>query len=159
MTHNGTSLGESLTGGLAIAFALVTPFLRSRRRRWGARDAERHETHPGDELVPEPKWTADHAISIDAPPEQVWPWLAQLGQGRGGFYSYEKLENLAGCQIENASRVLEAHQQIGVGDPVKLHVEVPPMVAAIVDPPTTLVLHGDPSGGSSGPSISTSTLR
>ena len=46
-----------------------------------------------------------HAITIRAPVEEVWPWLAQIGQDRGGFYSYEWLENLAGCEMRNADRV------------------------------------------------------
>jgi hypothetical protein len=48
---------------------------------------------PGDELTPEPRFQSTRAITIDAPPEDVWPWLVQLGYGRGGFYSYDILEN------------------------------------------------------------------
>lgn len=145
MTRIGTSVVESLWGCLAIGAAIVTPFLRSRRRRWGATDDELERSHPGDELVPEPKWMANHAISIDAAPERVWPWIAQIGQGRGGFYSYQGLENLAGCKIVNSSRILEEHQDIRVGDPIKLHVEVPPMTVAIVERPTAVVLFGNPA--------------
>lgn len=151
--RSGRTLWEALWGAIAFVGALVTPFLRRRRLRWGATDAEIEALHPGDALVPAPMWSATHAIDIAATPRQVWPWIAQLGQGRGGFYSYEKLENLAGCQIRNATRVLEEHQGIEVGDPVRLHVDAPPMTAAIVDPDVALVLYGHPGEGESGPKI------
>lgn len=155
-TWIGNSLLESLQGSLEIGVAFATPFLRSRRRRWGATDEEIGNTYPGDELVPKPKWTANHAISIDATPEQIWPWIAQIGQGRGGFYSYQKIENLTGCEIENVSRILEEHQNIQVGDPIRLHVDVPPMTVAIVEKPKVLVLYGNPAEGDSAATLSTS---
>jgi hypothetical protein len=93
---------ESLSGASLIAIhILLYPLLRGWRRRWGSTEEERALRLPGDELVPEPQWGYDHAISIDAPRSAVWPWLLQLGQGRGGFYSYEGLENLIGCQVRN----------------------------------------------------------
>ena len=156
MTWIGASFIESLFGAVAMCIALITPFLSSRRRRWGATDEEIETSHPGDELVPEPKWSANHAISIHASPEQVWPWIAQIGQGRGGFYSYQKLENLTGCEIENSSRILEEHQHIGVGDPIKLHVEMPPMTVAILKKPTVLALYGNPAETENNAVLSTS---
>jgi hypothetical protein len=62
-----------------------------------------------------------HAIEVDAPPEAVWPWLAQIGQDRGGFYSYEWLENLAGCRMRNAERIHPEWQHRAIGDKVMLH--------------------------------------
>ena len=85
--------------------------------------------------------TATRAITVAAPPEHVWPWLAQLGQARGGFYSYDRLENLVGCDIHSATELNPAWQDIGVGDPVHLHPEVELEVAA-VDPGRALVLRG-----------------
>ncbi len=155
-TSVGASWMEAAFGCLRMLFALATPFFRSRRRRWGATHEEREATSPGDELVPEPKWTANHAISIDATPEQVWPWIAQIGQGRGGFYAYEKLENLAGCQIENTASILDEHQNIRAGDPIRLHAEVPPMTVVIAEEPTALVLHGNPGSTDGGPVLSNS---
>lgn len=61
---------------------------------FGATQEEAGMGLPGDQLVRAASRMATRAISIDAPPEQVWPWLVQLGQGRGGFYSYDSLENL-----------------------------------------------------------------
>lgn len=65
-----------------------------------------------------------HAIEIDAPPEDVWPWLAQIGQDRGGFYSYEWLENLAGCEMRNADEVHPEWQYREVGETVYLHPDI-----------------------------------
>jgi hypothetical protein len=90
-------------------------------RRWGATDEELRTPLPGDELVPDPAIVSTHAITIDAPVERVWPWLAQLGQDRGGFYSYEWLENLAGCEMRNADRVHPEWQEREVGELVLLH--------------------------------------
>lgn len=156
MTQIGHSWMEALQGGIEAGGAMVTPFLRSRRLRWGATDEELEGPYPGDELVPDPSWTATHAISIDAMPQRIWPWIAQIGQGRGGFYSYEKLENLVGSEIENTSRILDEHQQIRAGDPIRLHVETPPMTVAIVEEPTTLVLYGNPAEPDGSAVLSTS---
>ena len=60
-------------------------------------------------------------MTIDAPVEEVWPWLAQLGQDRGGFYSYEWLENLAGCEMRNADRVHPEWEHRELGETVHLH--------------------------------------
>lgn len=118
MAEKGTNLNdfvEGIEGAFLIAFALLTPFLRRWRCRWGATDEEVKRTLPGDELVPAPEWQWTHAITINAPPEQVWPWIVQMGQGRGGFYSYEALEDLVGCKIHNASRIVPEWQDLKVG--------------------------------------------
>src|ERR1035437_10048332 len=92
-------LGLALAGGLVYAFALRPWFLR-----WSATSAELSKPLPGDDGVGQPMSGCTRAITIDAPPEKVWPWIAQIGQGRGGFYSYTWLENLVGCKIVNADR-------------------------------------------------------
>ena len=93
---------ESIVAAAQMALHLALgPVLHRWRTRWGASRFERHCALPGDDLVLRPAWSYTHAIGIDAPREAVWPWLAQIGQGRGGFYSYELLENLAGCRIHN----------------------------------------------------------
>jgi hypothetical protein len=154
-SRSGTSWLEALCGLVSFLGALVTPFLRARRRRWGATDNEIEATHPGDELVPDPNWTADHAIPIRATPQQVWPWIVQIGQGRGGFYSYERMENLAGCKIRNTTRILEEHQDLKAGDGIRLHADMPPMTAAVVDESKALVLHGDQTEEGSRATVST----
>jgi hypothetical protein len=126
--------------GLAAlgAYALLA---RPRQLRWGASDGEFASQLAGDDLIPQPDLTATRAISIRAASDRVWPWVAQLGQGRGGFYSYDRLENLVGCQIHNADRILPECQDIRVGDEVRLHPEVKLAVAAC-EPGRSLVLRG-----------------
>lgn len=138
---------ESLSGASQIALnILLYPLLRRWRRQWGATEEERALRLPGDERVAGPDWGYDHAISIGVPPSAVWPWLVQLGQGRGGFYSYEGLENLAGCQIRNVSEIRPELQNIGVGDRIVLHGRsgFGPQVVQL-EPERALVLGGPPN--------------
>jgi hypothetical protein len=138
---------ESIGGASQIALhVLLYPFLRGRRRRWGSTPEERALSLPGDEFVPKPHWSYNHAISIDAPRSAVWPWLLQLGQGRGGFYSYEGLENLVGCQIENVMEIRPELQQLRVGNKVVTHGRSgfgPPVTR--IEPERALVLGGPPN--------------
>ena len=140
MSRDGTGVIENAWGAAHILLALGTPFLRRRRQRRGVRDGELQQVFPGDELVPRPRWQYLHGITVKAPPARVWPWVAQLGQGRGGFYSYQLLENLVGCRIRNADAVIPGLQTISVGDDVHIHPEMPLRVA-IVEPDHALVLH------------------
>jgi hypothetical protein len=117
---------------------------------WGTRDGEPSDALPGDEIVPQAEVVSTRAVSIDAPPREVWRWLVQLGQGRGGFYSYEWLENLVGCDIQNADRIDPRWQRLAVGDDVRLHPEVGLRVAAMV-PERHLVLRGAVPVGASAP--------
>jgi hypothetical protein len=115
------TLRESLLGALQVAGTLLlSPMLRSWYNRWGATGDEVARTLPGDELVPAPCQGYTRAITVRAEPGCVWPWLAQMGQGRGGLYSYEALENLAGCRIRNADRILPQFQDLQAGDLVRL---------------------------------------
>lgn len=102
------------------AMLLLSPPLRRRFNRWGATDKECLAPMPGDELVPEPRLESTRAVTIAALPEAVWPWLAQLGQGRGGLYSYDALENVVGLDIHSADVILPQHQQLRSGDVVRL---------------------------------------
>jgi hypothetical protein len=90
-------------------------------RRWGATPQERHMALAGDETVPNPSVQHTRAVTIAAPTARVWPWLAQIGQDRAGFYSYTWLENLAGCRMRNADRVHPEWQQRQIGDQLLLH--------------------------------------
>ena len=103
------------------ATALYALVIRPWHLRWGAAAEDEKRELPGDELLPEDGTQILHAVTIDAPVEEVWPWLAQLGQDRGGFYSYEWLENLAGCQMENAPRIRPEWQHRELGETVHLH--------------------------------------
>jgi hypothetical protein len=81
------------------------------------------------------------AVTVRVAADGVWPWIAQLGQARGGFYSYDVLENLVGCDIHSAERVVPEWQSIDVGDAVHLHPEVS-LIAAVVQQGRALVLRG-----------------
>ena len=108
----------------ALAAELVAAYLavgRPLMLHWGANCEELHKPLPGDELVPGPAVQSTRAVTIDAPADAVWPWLAQIGQDRGGFYSYECLENLAGCRMHNADEIHPEWQQRTPGESVYLH--------------------------------------
>jgi hypothetical protein len=125
--------------GVAYFFAL-----RPWHLRWGATDEELAAPLPGDALSPNPKGQATHAITIDVPPEEVWPWILQIGQDRGGFYSYTFLENLIGCDMRNTFHIVPEWQTRAVGDTVwfgtpKHFRGVARMIAAIVEPDRAMV--------------------
>jgi hypothetical protein len=124
-------------GAVTLGVALV----RARCLRWGATDAELNVGLPGDELLGAADLTATRAVTVRAGADVVWPWIAQLGQGRGGFYSYDFLENLVGCDIHSAERVVAEWQSIGVGDAVHLHPEVR-LLVVVLEPGRALVLRG-----------------
>lgn len=126
---------------LGSAAAAAIAFLRGRYLRWGATDEEANMAVAGDELLPDADLTATRAVTVRAAAAGVWPWIAQLGQGRGGFYSYDFLENLVGCDIHSADRIVPEWQAINVGDQVNLHPEVG-LLVALVDPERVLVLRG-----------------
>ncbi len=107
----GVGVLAALEGAALIVWNLVaTPFIGRKRLRWGTVGTEATDPLPGDEHVPEPKWSYTLGVDIDASPEDVWPWIAQVGQGRGGFYTYQTLENMAGCRITNTTEILPDHQ-------------------------------------------------
>jgi hypothetical protein len=121
------------------------------RRNWGATPEEAAAVLPGDELVPGPVDQNTLAVPVDAPAEDVWSWLVQMGHGRGGMYSYDWLENLIGLDIHTTDEIRDEWQHLAVGDRI---VVVPegygPMPAgyaftvARVDRPRALVLRQAP---------------
>jgi hypothetical protein len=107
----------------AIPFLAATALLYGARRyfgNWGTTKGESEGTLPGDDLVRPPVIQATEAVWIDAAVEQVWPWLVQMGQDRGGLYSYEKLENAFGLRYHNADRIHPEWQHLQVGETVRL---------------------------------------
>ncbi len=117
-------LGDRMKRGLAAAGVTVASVVGYERwvkpwqQRWGATEEERTASLPGDELVADPAEQMTRAITIDAPPERVWPWIVQLGADRGGFYSYDWLENLFGLEIHSADAIVTGWQELQVGDVV-----------------------------------------
>lgn len=99
---------------LAAYFVVIRPWFL----HWGTTSAELAMPLPGDELVPEPSYVSMRAVTIDAPPDRVWPWLAQIGQDRGAFYSYTWIENLIGAGYRNATRIHPEWQDLKAGDVV-----------------------------------------
>jgi hypothetical protein len=109
---------EGIAAALAVALLTGLVLARPWHMRWGSTAFELQAAWPGDELVPVATYMSQHAVTIQAPPAAVWPWLAQLGQERGGFYSYAWLENLFGLGIRNADRIHAEWQAIRAGDTV-----------------------------------------
>lgn len=129
---------------LTVGAALSTGYVLARQRalRLGATQVERSIGLPGDELLPDADLVATRAITVPAPASAVFPWLLQLGQGRGGFYSYDALENLLGLDIHSADRIVPEWQDLAVGDSVRLGERVELRVAR-QEPDRALVLQGD----------------
>lgn len=136
-----TSVNAARVAAWATAGAVAVCLARRASLRWGASAEEVAATLPGDDLVPRPDLVSTRAITVDAAPETVWPWVAQLGQGRGGFYSYDALENLVGCDIHSADRIVPEWQRPAVGDRINLAPQVA-LEAAEVVPGAALVLRG-----------------
>lgn len=117
--------------------------LKPRIYSWGAEADEVDAPLPGDELVRADAPRTTRAVTIDAPVEAVWPWLAQIGEDRGGFYSYSWLERAAGAEIHNADEIHPEWQDPRVGDTVWLarrYGQVARQVVAAVKPNSHLVL-------------------
>jgi hypothetical protein len=125
--------------------------VRFRYLRWGATDQELGDSLPGDDLIPDADMIATRAITIRAGAEHVWPWIAQLGQGRGGFYSYDRLENLVGCKIHSSDRILLEWQDIKVGDEIRLAPEIGLRVALVEEGRSLVLRDGIPLGKRAAP--------
>ena len=110
------------------------------QHRWGATDEEVHRAMPGDDLIPGAASTT-RAIAIAAPPEQVWPWLVQIGYGRAGWYSYDWIDNDG---RPSADRILPELQQLGVGDRILMLPEMGPPV--LESQPNRYFVAGDQEG-------------
>jgi hypothetical protein len=122
---NGPHVPERMRGPLAAlvaagAGAAYVLAVRPRLLFWGATTQEAAGPLAGDELVPTPRMQSTRAVTIAAPVSGVWPWLVQLGAGRGGMYSYDWLETAAGLGIHSADRIHPELQQLKVGDTVPL---------------------------------------
>ena len=121
--------------------------VRPRMYTWGATAAEVAAELPGDDLVEAGAPRSTRAVTVDAPVEAIWPWLVQIGEDRGGFYSYDWLERLAGTDIRNAAVVHPEWQDVHVGDTVWLgrrYGQRARLVVAEVQPKSHLVLMAVP---------------
>ena len=103
--------------GLVAASAAYTWMLRPRGNRWGATDEEVAREMPGDDIVTEPDFVATRAVTIHAPPEQVWPWIVQLGSGRAGWYTWDHVDNAG---VPSAAHIIPELQHLAAGDLVPM---------------------------------------
>jgi hypothetical protein len=118
---DGSSMRRTILTGVVGALIAGTYFLFLRRpvMTWGARPDEAGGRLPGDELLEEADGVATRAIDIDAPPDAVWPWIAQMGpEPRGGAYTYDRIENLLGLGMHSVNRVLPEFQHPRPGDTI-----------------------------------------
>jgi hypothetical protein len=133
----------------ALGALAVLRAASSKLARWGAIDEEAAGPMPGDALVADPVAEATRAVTVDVAPEALWPWVAQLGADRGGFYSYTWLENLFGLGIRNADRVVASWQERRPGDLVAAtaHGRAGWVVVEVRPPEALVLLMADPATG------------
>jgi hypothetical protein len=126
---------------VVLGVVLCAGLVRRWQLSWGATDAEVAANMPGDELMACADRSTTRAVTIVASPDEVWPWLVQMGQGRGGLYSYDFLENLIGCDIHSADHIVDEWQHVTVGELFRLHPDVA-LTVAVVEPDHALVVRG-----------------
>jgi hypothetical protein len=134
--------GAAAVGAGAAAVAAYMGLVRRWHLRWGATDDEVAREMPLDDEVTDPTYVTNRAITIRALPQEIWPWLAQMGElPRGGFYSYLTVERLLRMQVENTDRILSEFQDPKVGEALD---RAGTMLVKAVQPNSFLVL-GPPS--------------
>jgi hypothetical protein len=94
---------------------------------------------PGDDLLTDAGIVSTRAVKVDAPPSAIWPWLVQMGPGRGGAYTYDWIENLMGLGMHSADRILPEYQKLAVGDAQRLGARGPVLRVAELEPGRSLV--------------------
>jgi hypothetical protein len=139
------SLTMRLVARILVAIAaaagidrLYRRFLRPRVLNWGATPEEAARRLPGDDLLDPADFVATRAIGIDAPPSAIWPWLVQMGPGRGGAYTYDWIENLFGLNMHSADEIHPEWQNLAVGDVVRSRAGRPGLRVEILDPERAL---------------------
>ena len=136
-------MAVAFSAGMGVAYLMQ---LRSQYRTWGLLPGDDERGMSGDDLVPNADVIETRFIDIDAPPDEVWPWLAQLGYGRGGWYSFEAIDRPwspgGGAMGESADTILDEFQDLAEGDLVPTH-EQGGFVARVVEPGEALVLFLD----------------
>ena len=111
------TLWQEGLGALAIVGTVIgSPLLRPWYSHWGYTDDTPGQALPGDQIVPRPNLQNNRSILIRATPEEVWPWLLQIGQNRGGFYSYDWLENLVGLSFDQED-LMNNFAETGINTP------------------------------------------
>lgn len=147
MSEHRPTAGRRSLGVTAAALTLYGIFLRPRMLTWGATAEEAGHNYPGDDLIPDPDGSSTMATTLPAPPQEVWPWLQQMGCNRGGWYSWDRLDNGG---HPSAERIVPEWQRIEQGQ----HLDSVPsgevwFTVAVLEPERTLVLRSQtalPSG-------------
>jgi hypothetical protein len=125
-------------GGAVLAAAAYSPPARRWYLNYGATAEEAECTLPGDDLLPDPDLLSTRAVTIEAAPSAVWPWIVQMGSGRGGAYTYDWIENLFGLDMHSADDILPQFQHLAAGDVLPVGPKGPAMRVEICDPERTL---------------------
>lgn len=110
---------------------------------WGARPEEVGAVYPGDEFRSDPDIVSTRAITIDATPGEIWPWLVQMGPGRGGAYTYDWIENLFGLDMHSADRIVPEWQDLALGDAWQLGAKGPTLRVVVLVADQALVVRSD----------------
>jgi len=137
------TVSAGAVAGVGVALAAYPRFARERCLHWGATEQEAVATLPGDELLSDPDILSTRAVTIDAPAAAIWPWMVQMGPGRGGAYTYDWIENLMGLDMHSANEILPEFQNLQVGDTFQLGSKGPVMRVAVLDPQHSLVYHSE----------------
>jgi hypothetical protein len=106
----------SILVGLAVTTIIYLLVLWPWMSSWGATGTEVEKTLPGDNLVPDPTLQSTKGLTVEAGPEEIYPWLLQIGVDRGGMYSYDWLENLFGLNVHSVDTIVPEYQNVQVGD-------------------------------------------
>ena len=128
---------------IAIAYLkVVRPWVLN----WGATKEEEAREMPGDDILPDAALQTTRAVTIDAPPDCIWPWLVQMGpRPRAGAYTYDWVERLLGIDIENTDRILPEYQHLEVGEFLALNKKGNGIMVRDVQPERFLVLQWTPA--------------
>lgn len=139
-----------ILAGLTVLAVTIIAMLTPWMDRWGATDEEIAASFPGDELLLEPASFLNRAVTVNALPEEIYPWIVQLGADKGGMYSYTSLETyLLNCPLVNADRIHEEWQDLKVGDEMKMcpnEPAPPPYIIAQIVPNEAIVMGHQENG-------------
>ena len=142
MNSRATQAVACLALGAGIAVGTY-PLWRQWCLTWGATSDEAAGPLPGDGLLADPAIVTTRAISVGAPPAAIWPWLVQMGPGRGGVYTYDWIENLFGLGVHSTDTILPEFQDLKAGDAQQLGASGPVLRVAVLEPEKSLVLRSD----------------
>ena len=143
LSKRARHVGRWIAAGALGIVPLYMLAIRPWHLRWGATDEEVNRPMPGDDLCEKPHLDSTRAVTIAATPEQIWPWIAQLGRGRAGWYSYDFIDNPG---QRSADVILPEFQELKAGDRIPTGIG-PGFEVVAVEPERFLVLQPAPNAG------------